>query len=106
VFLLVPFAPSIVELFPGMYTGYMLVIALVPAAVFAFAGVALVMKAEWAYPVAIAASALALFQVPLGTVLGIYGLWTMLSHQSRGDFESYTQTPEKKDKGHWTAISS
>lgn len=41
------------------------------------AGVGLRRRASWARTVGIAACALALFNVPVGTIFGIYGLWVL-----------------------------
>ena len=46
----------------------------------------------WARILMIVISALHLFHVPLGTALGVYGLWVLLSSQTQPLFEKRTQT--------------
>ena len=43
------------------------------------AGVGLLDYEPWARPLAVAVCVLALVNFPVGTLLGIYGLWTLLS---------------------------
>jgi hypothetical protein len=45
----------------------------------------------WARILMIVISALHLFHVPLGTALGVYGLWVLLSAQTQPLFEKRTQ---------------
>ena len=54
------------------------------------AGVALRRHRSWARVVTIALSILNLLVVPIGTALGIYALWVLLSDQSRLLFERPT----------------
>lgn len=61
-------------------------------AFYIFTGWALLNRKEWARGVTIAASVLALFNFPLGTALGIYGLWAMFSSGAQEAFRTYTGT--------------
>lgn len=45
----------------------------------------------WARILMIVISALHLFHIPLGTALGVYGLWVLLSSQTQPLFEKRTQ---------------
>jgi hypothetical protein len=51
-------------------------------------GSGLLMFRPWARILGIVLSALSLLHVPLGTLLGIYGLWVLLSEESRRIFEN------------------
>ncbi len=46
------------------------------------AGVGLLKYRPWARILTIVLSALQLFSVPIGTAVGIYGLWTMLNNET------------------------
>lgn len=50
------------------------------------AGFGLQKRKEWARILTIILSVLNLFQFPLGTALGVYGLWALLNEQSKGYF--------------------
>jgi hypothetical protein len=50
------------------------------------AGWGLQKRKQWARILTIILSVLNLFQFPLGTALGVYGLWAMLNEQSKGYF--------------------
>jgi len=52
-----------------------------------FAGWGLLRREPWARMLTIVLSFLALFHVPLGTALGIYSLWVLLSAQSEREYE-------------------
>lgn len=56
-------------------------------------GIGLLKFREWARIVVIVASALNMLNFPLGTALGIYGLWTLLNDQTRDLF--------KQKEGQW-----
>lgn len=56
---------------PGLITGY-----------------GLLKRASWARIVGIVLSALHLINFPIGTVLGVYGLWVLLNKDSEGLFDS------------------
>ncbi len=49
------------------------------------AGIGLLRRKSWAKTLAIVLSVLHLFNIPLGTALGIYGLWVLGSPQNRND---------------------
>jgi hypothetical protein len=75
-------AISIVS-FVGGLIFLVLLIASVPSVV---AGVGLVNGAPWARILAIIVSVLHLFNIPIGTALGIYGLWVLLSQETQPGF--------------------
>jgi len=52
-----------------------------------FAGWGLLRREPWARMLTIVLSFLALFHFPLGTALGIYSLWVLLSTQSEREYE-------------------
>ncbi len=60
-------------------------------------GIALLTKRYWGRPLSIVASILALFSIPFGTALGVYGLWTMLSTAGEQSYRSYVQ-PGRHDQ--------
>jgi hypothetical protein len=58
-------------------------------------------RQSWARTITIAASIVALFSFPLGTALGIYGLWVMFSGEGRRAFEGYHRPeagPQPQDR--------
>ena len=59
------------------------------------AGIGLLKFKEWARILTIVLSALNLLYIPIGTALGIYGLWTLLNDETRILF--------KKKEGEWPA---
>jgi hypothetical protein len=61
-----------------------LVLVSVPGIV---AGIGLLKFQSWSRILGIVISALQLFNVPFGTALGIYGLWVLLSEDTRRLFE-------------------
>jgi len=52
-----------------------------------FAGWGLLQRAPWARMLTIVLSFIALFNIPLGTALGIYSLWVLLPAQSEREYE-------------------
>lgn len=50
------------------------------------AGIGLLRRKSWAKVLTIVLSALHLFNFPLGTALGIYGLWVLCAPQNRDGF--------------------
>jgi|SRR5712671_903242 len=58
-------------------------------------GLGLLKYREWARILLIVLSALNLLNIPIGTALGIYGLWTLLNDETRVLF--------KKKEGEWSA---
>jgi hypothetical protein len=56
------------------------------------AGTGLRQRAEWARVLAIVLAFLDLLQVPLGTALGIYTIWTLLSPNAEKEYRSLPQT--------------
>ena len=64
---------------------------LLKAAAGFFAGWGLLRREPWARMLTIVLSFLALFTVPFGTALGIYGLWVLLPAQSEREYEEAIQ---------------
>lgn len=62
--------------FTGVALGAFMLILSLPGVV---AGIGLLQYRPWARILTIVLSALNLMNIPLGTILGIYGLWVMLS---------------------------
>ena len=63
---------------------FVLLITSLPAIV---TGIGLLRMASWSRIVAIIVSALHLFSFPLGTALGVYGLWVLLSRETVSCFQ-------------------
>jgi len=57
------------------------------------AGWGLLSYKPWARIVAIILSALGLINVPVGTILGIYGLWVLFSKETEALFQSVPKPP-------------
>ena len=57
------------------------------------AGIGLLDFRPWARVVAIVISALHLFNIPIGTALGIFGLWVLLNSETEEMFRSAASTP-------------
>jgi len=66
----------------GLIGGLIILILLVASLPSIIAGIGLLSLAPWSRMLAIVVSALHLLNVPLGTALGIYGLWVLLSDES------------------------
>ena len=62
------------------------------------AGIGLVKFRPWARILALILSALNLLHVPLGTIVGIYGLWVLLSSETEAIFKG-TETPPPPQPG-------
>jgi len=77
-----PLIAGIGGLVAGAITIYLLIIS-IPSIV---AGIGLINFKPWARTVGIVISALHLLHIPLGTALGIYGLWVLVSRESEGCF--------------------
>lgn len=69
--------------FVGGAISLLLLVTSVPAIA---AGIGLLRAAPWARLLAIIVSALHLFAFPIGTALGIYGLWVLFSDKSASYF--------------------
>jgi hypothetical protein len=52
------------------------------------AGIGLLRLREWARIMGIVLSALNLLHIPLGTIIGVYGLWVLLNNQTVALFQS------------------
>ena len=59
------------------------------------AGIGLLRLSPWPRILGIVVSALHLFNIPIGTALGIYGLWVLLSNETVSLFEPTQQGPVK-----------
>lgn len=70
-----------------------IILAVVFAVIFCFTGWALLMRRFWARPVSIAASIIAILSIPIGTALGIYGLWVMFSEKGKREYPLYAGFP-------------
>jgi len=57
-----------------------------------FAGWGLLQREPWARMMTIVLSFIALFNIPLGTALGIYSLWVLLPAQSELEYEQATRS--------------
>ncbi len=66
----------------GLIGSIIVIVLLVVSAPSILAGIGLLRFAPWARILTIIVSALHLLNVPLGTALGIYGLWVMLSDET------------------------
>jgi hypothetical protein len=54
------------------------------------AGIGLLRERQWGRILSIILSALNLFNIPFGTLMGVYGLWVLLSNQGTAHFERRT----------------
>jgi hypothetical protein len=59
------------------------------------AGIGLIKIRPWARILALVLSVLNLLHVPLGTIVGIYGLWVLLSSETEAVFKS-AETPQPR----------
>lgn len=71
----------------GLVGGIILLIILVVSIPGIIAGYGLLQRAEWARILTIILSVLHLLNIPLGTILGIYGLWVLLNQQTQPLFQ-------------------
>ena len=51
-------------------------------------GVGLLQRQSWARTLAIVMGIIVLINIPFGTALGVYTLWTLLSPESQREYES------------------
>ena len=72
----------------GMIGFGLLLLMLIFAAPGFVAGIGLLKLQPWARILTIVLSALNLFSVPLGTAIGVYGLWTLLNAETEQLFRS------------------
>jgi hypothetical protein len=79
-----PFVPSILAIVGGIISFAFLILS-APSII---VGAGLICFKPWARILAIVVSALHLFNIPLGTALGVYGLWVLFSDESQKLFES------------------
>jgi hypothetical protein len=71
----------------GAAGGLVLIIMLVLSVPGIIAGIGLLSFQPWARILTIVLSVLDLMNIPLGTILGVYGLWVLLSNESERLFE-------------------
>ena len=76
-------AMPILSLIGGVLVVFLLVLS-IPSIL---TGIGLLRLAPWSRILGIVVSALHLFNVPIGTALGIYGLWVLLSNETVSLFE-------------------
>jgi phage shock protein PspC (stress-responsive transcriptional regulator) len=86
------FSPHRAEMRPGPQflhplLGFIAVVILMKAAAGFAAGWGLLQREPWARLVTLVVAFLALFNVPLGTALGIYSLWVLLPAASERQYE-------------------
>jgi hypothetical protein len=74
----------------GSVIALFLLILSVPSII---AGIGLLYFKPWARILALVISVLHLFNIPIGTALGIYGLWVLLSQESQHCFSSDRAAP-------------
>jgi len=67
-------------------------LVLLKAACGFFAGWGLLRREPWARMLTIVLSFLALFNIPFGTALGIYGLWVLSPAESEREYELATRS--------------
>jgi hypothetical protein len=76
--------------FIAIIGGVISVLLLVLSAPSIIAGIGLIFFRPWARILTIVVSILHLLNIPLGTALGIYGLWVLFSPRSEGLFATHT----------------
>lgn len=74
----------------GVIAFFVLLIISLPGLI---AGLGLLKFRSWARTLGIVISAIDLLQVPIGTALGIYGLWVLLSNQTEALFRNPNRYP-------------
>ncbi len=67
--------------------GIIIVILLITSLPAIITGIGLLRMTSWSRIVAIILSVLHLFSIPIGTALGVYGLWVLLSQETASCFE-------------------
>jgi hypothetical protein len=60
-------------------------------------GIGLLALRPWARVLGIVLSALTLLHIPVGTVLGVYGLWVLFSHDTERLFTTTAATPARPE---------
>jgi len=60
-------------------------------------GIGLLKLQPWARVLGIVVSALTLLHIPVGTVLGVYGLWVLFSHDTERLFAAPAATPSRPE---------
>jgi hypothetical protein len=53
-------------------------------------GIGLLQKQHWARTICLVSAFLALFSIPIGTALGIYTIWVMMSRNAEDDYSKLT----------------
>jgi hypothetical protein len=60
-------------------------------------GIGLLKLQPWARVLGIVVSALTLLHIPVGTVLGVYGLWVLFSHDTERLFATHAPPPARPE---------
>ena len=71
----------------GIFTGFLLIFSIVMAPLMIIGGIGLRMFKPWARSMSIIVCAVSILNVPLGTIVGAYGLWALLSPESEPIFD-------------------
>jgi hypothetical protein len=80
----------------GAFVFVIITIVSVPTLV---AGIGLLKYRNWARTLTIVMSAIHLLSIPLGTALGIYGIWTLTKDETRALFSHQPATPAARSAG-------
>jgi predicted branched-subunit amino acid permease len=89
--LIVLYAPNLTRARTGPIPTLSLMIVAAFIVLYLIAGWSLLTRKDWGRSVTIAASIVALFSFPLGTALGIYGLWAMFSARGKDEYYRYSR---------------
>ncbi len=63
------------------------------------AGVALLKRMNWGWILALLASVLSLFSFPIGTAIGVYGLWVLFQGEVKEMFDNIESTETEENTG-------
>jgi hypothetical protein len=80
-------AGGIAQPFLGVLGGTLGTVVLVLALPGTIGGIGVLLFREWGRVLMIVVSVLDLFNIPLGTILGVYGLWVLLHRQTMPLFQ-------------------
>jgi HD-like signal output (HDOD) protein len=87
------FMPVIAELMGAKQTQFSMILLLAYAVYLTsvVTGIGLLLRKSWARPLSICLSILFILNVPVGTALGIYGLWVMFQTKAPLAWDDYAQ---------------
>ena len=86
------FSGSLVGLLGGAIGGaFAAIIAVIFAIPGLIAGYGLLQRAPWARTLTIILSIFSLLRWPIGTIVGVYGLWVLLSSEGAAQFHSHSE---------------